>query len=517
MRELNHWVLWTKDKAPHQINGKLARSNDPNTWSSFAHALKCFDSSKYQGIGFMFAGSGITGIDIDHCIEDGQLSTLAQEMIDQCNSYTEKSPSGTGIHIYMQGVVPKAIKKEIEMYSEGRYFTVTGDKLNNLNVEPRQRVLDQLYNKYARVSLTNNMLYPIIGDSFEPRLNEDEILKRAFNSPNGSKIKALYDGDLSKHDGDHSVADLALCHYLAIWLNGDFNRIDQAFRNSGLYRDKWNRQDYKEMTINKAISGCTQSVGTPPRTTTEASRSPIFDNISDVVEIEQRLGKYNLDDINITDPKYQHTYLVFKKMQFEKQSPISEELLSGTDDDIKNRIKDIYENEFHKSRVIKGYRYGSFGTTEYGDYIIREITYIGYHLIFIVSPFSIIFANYFRISESFPLNENCCLVDMYFDHKDFLRTYRYNNFDFKFINTFEPFMDFYHDHDRAAIPSRSTNNHFWADFYQYLNFNPQKGKYDITQLDSLIIVSGYRKIESGFSFFRVENHGIVVPTHNNKK
>jgi len=47
----------------------------------------------------MFTGSGITGIDIDHCIVDGQLSTLAQEIVNKCKSYTEKSPSGTGFHI----------------------------------------------------------------------------------------------------------------------------------------------------------------------------------------------------------------------------------------------------------------------------------------------------------------------------------------------------------------------------------------------------------------------------------
>lgn len=261
MRELNHWVLWTKDKAPHQISGKLARSNDPNTWSNFSNVLKCYDSKQYQGIGFMFTGSGITGIDIDHCIEDGRLSTLAEEIIDICNSYTEKSPSGKGIHIYMQGVVPKGIKKEIEMYSEGRYFTVTGDKLNDLNVESRQIVLDQLYKKYSRESFTGTMTYPKIRRRLEPGLSDDEILQRAFNNKrNGSKIKALYDGDMNGYGNDHSAADLALCGYLAPWLDRDFDRINRAITNSGLYRDKWDRPDYKLRTISRAIAGCDQSL-----------------------------------------------------------------------------------------------------------------------------------------------------------------------------------------------------------------------------------------------------------------
>lgn len=106
---------------------------------------------------------------------------------------------------------------------------------------------------------------------------------------------------------------------------------------------------------------------------------------------------------------------------------------------------------------------------------------------------------------------------MHFDHSDFVRTYLYENCNFKFINTFEPFMDFYRDHDRNDMPTINTNNRFWNDFYQYLNFNPNKGKYDTIQLDSLIIVIGYRKTESGFTFVGVENHGIVVPENNYKK
>ena len=274
MRELDHWVLWNKDKVPYQINGQMAKSNDPDTWTTFSNALRCLDPVKHEGIGFMFAGSGITGIDIDHCIENGQISGQAQKIIKQCNSYTEKSPSGTGIHIYVKGTIPKGFKTEIEMYNKGRYFTVTGDKLNSQNVEPQQTALDKLHKQYAK-EVINNPDNPLFWgeEGNDPLLKpyKEISLQRAFDSKNGAKIKALYDGDMSDYGNDHSDADLALCNHLAFWLDKDYSRIDQSFKNSQLYREKWDRQDYKDWTINKAIAGCAQSVATAPKTATEAS------------------------------------------------------------------------------------------------------------------------------------------------------------------------------------------------------------------------------------------------------
>ena len=274
MREMDQWVLWNKDpakgKIPYQINGRMAKSNDPSTWTSFSNALKC--AANYDGIGFMFSGSWITGIDIDHCIdENGQISSHAQVIMDQCKSYAEKSPSGTGIHILVEGTVPSGVKTaEIEMYCEGRYFTVTGDKLNDYVIEAKQDVLNQLHKKFAKVvKEIDNPADPQFWGDPKPQHNDYEILQRAFSSANGSKIKALYDGDMSAYGDDHSRADQGLCNYLAFWLDKDFSRIDQAFIDSRLYRDKWDRPDYKAMTINKAIADCAQSVGTPPRMTAE--------------------------------------------------------------------------------------------------------------------------------------------------------------------------------------------------------------------------------------------------------
>ena len=60
-------------------------------------------------------------------------------------------------------------------------------------------------------------------------------------------------GDTSGYDADHSRAGMALCIMLAQRYGCNAFKIDEQFRESGLYREKWERQDYRESNITKAI------------------------------------------------------------------------------------------------------------------------------------------------------------------------------------------------------------------------------------------------------------------------
>lgn len=86
-----------------------------------------------------------------------------------------------------------------------------------------------------------------------PLESNDSIMAKMFSSEHGEKIKRLFDGDLSDYDNDASRADLGLCGYLAYWCNKDPGTMDQIFRQSKLYRPKWDRQDYSERTLALAI------------------------------------------------------------------------------------------------------------------------------------------------------------------------------------------------------------------------------------------------------------------------
>lgn len=267
LKALDNWVLWKlqdvkgrKTKVPYQVNGKAASSTNKNTWFDFNTVLNKYNNSnQYSGIGFMFSNTSISGIDIDHCITNGVISEYAQKIINNVNSYTEKSQSGTGIHILVKGSIPKAIKKEeIEIYSKGRYFTVTGNRIYGSDIEERQDILNSFYDKYKPNKVTDQAVkHTRKSKHFNNSISE--LLNRAFTSKNGFRIEALYNGNWQSLYNSQSEADQALCNYLAFWLDRDFNDVDNAFSNSGLYRDKWDRNDYKNWTINKAINDCKET------------------------------------------------------------------------------------------------------------------------------------------------------------------------------------------------------------------------------------------------------------------
>ena len=90
--------------------------------------------------------------------------------------------------------------------------------------------------------------------------SDDEVLDKMFNSKNGDKIRSLYNGNISEHDDDHSAADLALVNHLIYWCNGDAKQVDRLFRESELYREKWDEKHssdgrtYGQMTIDTALT-----------------------------------------------------------------------------------------------------------------------------------------------------------------------------------------------------------------------------------------------------------------------
>lgn len=69
------------------------------------------------------------------------------------SSYTERSPSGRGFHIFVKGRIKEPIKKEaIEDYPDARFFTVTGARVERspLEISEARSLLDELMAKYGR-------------------------------------------------------------------------------------------------------------------------------------------------------------------------------------------------------------------------------------------------------------------------------------------------------------------------------------------------------------------------------
>lgn len=130
LKQRLQWVVWKAEnntKVPYDAkNGRMAKSNDPATWANYDDAMAV--SPSYSGVGYVFSiDDPYTGIDLDDCIENEQVAPWAEEIVLSLKSYSEVSPSGKGIKIWVEGKVPSAVKtKQIEIYSSGRYFTMTG-------------------------------------------------------------------------------------------------------------------------------------------------------------------------------------------------------------------------------------------------------------------------------------------------------------------------------------------------------------------------------------------------------
>ena len=128
------WVVWRTvgkkpDKVPYSARtGCKASCTDLMTWSSFEEALEAYDKGEYAGLGFVFcSGDPYAGVDLDDCVDESdEIAPWALEMARYFDSYTEFSPTGTGLHIIVRGHGPNRRKGDVEVYSSKRFFTVTG-------------------------------------------------------------------------------------------------------------------------------------------------------------------------------------------------------------------------------------------------------------------------------------------------------------------------------------------------------------------------------------------------------
>lgn len=303
-----NWILFGNPANPTEPPSKKPKNpknlfnasvNDPATWGTFEQAKtnvgKTITHRHYTakdtftehqceiaGIGFVFT-DGICGIDIDNKKGKPELDRQAETVINLMDTHTERSPSETGRHIIFRcdmSKIPTINGKldgryyyknpynDLECYFAGltnRFFTYTGDTINDKNIEDRtEQVLIFIENYMLKENFQRKNSRQERTENQQSTKTTDDIIEIARKAKNGAEFIALYDrGDISAYNSDDSAADLALCNRLAWYLQGDFNEIDSYFRQSALYRDKWERVDYRTATINKAIEKCRGKYYTP--------------------------------------------------------------------------------------------------------------------------------------------------------------------------------------------------------------------------------------------------------------
>ena len=296
LRAMGRWICWRYGwvndrwtKEPIQANQwlRFAKSNDASTWGDFDAALAIAHRyrDRLAGIGFMLGVkenvSGLTGIDLDHCCKGGAIEPWARTIVERINSYTEISPSGEGLRIFVKGRLPGQGNRTglIEMYDTVRFLTVTGAHVDGtpFDVLDRQEELSAWHREVfgLRSAPTDapcpdpptitpaQVIDPELLALFEQhapdpaeverqQAQEDvHLVMKILTSPQGEKFSRLFtDGDISAYGNDHSKADYALLNVMVYWTQEDAAQLDRLFRESALCQTgarikKWNRLGQK--------------------------------------------------------------------------------------------------------------------------------------------------------------------------------------------------------------------------------------------------------------------------------
>ncbi|MFX4263105.1 DNA primase [Pelotomaculum propionicicum] len=278
LTERRQWVCWrlipdkagSKDKkVPFNPNtGKPASSNKAETWTDYATAVDAVKRYGFTGLGFMFSKKdGVVGVDIDDCYDQasGSFNETAAAIISRQPTYAEFSPSGKGVHLFFKGSLPEGGNKNtttgVEMYDSVRYFTMTGKKLDGAldTISEDSGTLRWIHETFIRTpKKAKKKGKPNKKAALEP-LSDEELLEKAKSSGSGENFTLLWEGRWQDSFASQSEADLSLCCKLAFWSGKDREQMDRLFRQSALFREKWDEKHhasgatYGEETLNKAL------------------------------------------------------------------------------------------------------------------------------------------------------------------------------------------------------------------------------------------------------------------------
>ena len=284
LKALEQWVLWKAEirdgkptKVPYQSDGNKAQTNALRTWTDYRSV--CQHLSRFTGIGCVFTeDDSLCGIDLDNCLDaNGKVKAWAVPIVEALKqvSYGEVSPNQNGIKFWTRAELPPIAKHKvyidqntgeaIEAYDKGRYFTVTGKGKGE--IKDGQAVIDRLVSEHLKPEPSRGRPQPTPA-KIENR-TASEVIEKIRASKQLHKFEALMRGDTRGY-GSASEADIGLCSVLAFWTQ-DISVIDTIFRQSQLYRPKWDDQHradgatYGEMTIETALSGSRETYNAPQR------------------------------------------------------------------------------------------------------------------------------------------------------------------------------------------------------------------------------------------------------------
>lgn len=262
LQALNRYLPWTAvrranggtGKCPMRARGQTlypVQAASPAAWLPLADALRWVETGQADGVGICLP-PGMIGLDLDGVYYGGELEEWAAELVDKADSYTEKSPSGVGLHILGYHPVARLPGRltgmfRVEVLTAERFLTVTGQAVKS---RPLRDLADV-------VPIPARPQVPAVSRSTWP-VEHAALVDRIARGRSGALFQQLYvDGDISRYPS-WSEADLALCRLFGWWCDGNLQHMDQLFRGSALYRPKWDlhfsAETYGERTLRMALT-----------------------------------------------------------------------------------------------------------------------------------------------------------------------------------------------------------------------------------------------------------------------
>lgn len=247
LRSLPQWVSVGPNKIPiNPRTGDAADPTNPHSWGTFDEARQLT-----QHVGFVLTKHDpYTIIDLDNSPnKPATPEQLARHkaILEQFESYTERSVSGNGYHIIVRGSLPAGVRRDnVEMYSDARYMICTGDVVRDAPIEDYQHLLNGMFTQmqpHAIVDLVD----------VENKIGDSDLVEMATRAANGDKFLSLCRGEWQQLGYEsQSEADHALLAMLAFY-TPDNAQVRRLFRYSALgKRDKAQRNDkYIDRTLEK--------------------------------------------------------------------------------------------------------------------------------------------------------------------------------------------------------------------------------------------------------------------------
>lgn len=276
-------TLGKNDKLPvNPSTLHTASAHDPALWLDAEAALRTAALfGEGYGVGFTFTEKDpFFFLDIDHCILDGVYTPIVTEILRYLpGAAIEVSQSGAGLHVFGKASpIPHGCRNEaegLELYTEKRFVAFTGCILQGSAGAECDLYFPALVQRYFTASAgsvettewTETPCAAWSGPEEDEVLIEKALQARSAGSVFGGRasfadlwlqntdvLAKAYPTKDPLRDWDYSTADAALAQHLAFWTGKNCERMQRLMLLSGLYRDKWAREDYLPRTITKAVS-----------------------------------------------------------------------------------------------------------------------------------------------------------------------------------------------------------------------------------------------------------------------